>query len=81
MGVNRPSPFNPFAPHSQTCSTTTSIYDIVVFSSCRRVSSSLLAATLVTVVASVIVKHGSILTAGIASACASRLAHTNRFPV
>jgi len=47
-----------------------SIYDVVVYRSCRRPSFILLAVTAVTLVASVVVKHGSILTAGIVSVCA-----------
>jgi hypothetical protein len=46
---------------------TGSIYDIVVYPSCRRLPSILLAITAGTLVASVLVKHGSILTAGIVS--------------
>lgn len=48
-------------------SPTTSIYDVVVYPSCRRLPSILLAITAGTLVASVVVKHGSILTAGIVS--------------
>jgi hypothetical protein len=81
LGVNHPSPCNPFLPRSHTCFSTISIYDIVVFSSCRRISSSLLAVTSVTVVASVVVKHGSILTAGIACTYAAQLVYKNRVPV
>ncbi len=50
-----------------------SIYDIVVFSSCRRVSAILLVVNVITTVASVAVKHGSILTAGIVGTYAAQL--------
>jgi hypothetical protein len=50
-----------------------SIYDIVVYSSCRRSSITLLIVIVVTTVASVVVKHGSILTAGVVGVYAAQL--------
>jgi hypothetical protein len=50
-----------------------SIYDVIVYSSCRRASSALLAVTTISVIASVVVKHGSILTAGIVGMYAAQL--------
>ncbi len=44
-----------------------------MYTSCRRVSSALVIATVITVVASVVVKHGSILTAGIVGVYAAQL--------
>jgi hypothetical protein len=73
-----PSLAKPFSPcvartdFTDTYISSASIYDIVVYSSCRRASSALLAATTISVIASVVVKHGSILTAGIVAMYAAQ---------
>jgi hypothetical protein len=67
-----PSPFSLFCVRSHVFSIV-SIYDIVVYSSCRLVSTVLLVVTVITTVASVVVRHGSILTAGIVALYAAQL--------
>ncbi len=78
LGVNEPFSQNPFTLVSRALISLThispaSIYDVVVYSSCRRASSALLAVTTISVIASVVVKHGSILTAGIVGMYAAQL--------